>query len=197
MRVHLPTIIILFNIYFVSSDKNDRAVKSVDFKSDKSEIEFGRSITDDFEPRSGDFNSDDTHFLYYDEPDDKIDEEESSRENEIDYANSDVDDNSNNSTEVTEKIESKFPNEVFLKLRNITDDPSTFRSFSERNDEIDLQASATDNVSINDSNESVETAPVETTSTATIINLRRLRDARPPPDFDDNSGIPLFAVSND
>lgn len=187
MRVYNSAVIFLnifIDIYFVNAGGD---VKSVEFKSDRSEIEFGRSITDDFEPRSGDFNSDDnTDVIYFDDPNPPAEGGGASRENEIDYPES----KENVPTENYESVESRFPTEVFLKLRNITEGSSTFRRFTERNDVADLQASASDNVATNVSNESVET-----TSEAAAVNLRRLRDTRVTPELHDESGIPLFAVS--
>lgn len=162
MKTFLLLLVLPFGFLLVLGDHQ---VPSVDFKSDKSEIEFGKSV---IEPKSGDFNSDDNEDIFYDE--------------DVFY-----DENTTNSPENTER----FPNDVFLSLRNITSETS-FRSL----------------VNGLDSNENEN----ETFENVTSVNLRTLRDARPRADVQDlqdlhdlqelqdvqpaqeDSGIQLFVV---
>lgn len=145
--------------------ESEERVPSIEFKSDKSEIEFGRSVSGEF----------------YDEYDaeegNQLPEKEVTKEGSTTAASVDAE---------TKGI----PTEVFLNMRNLTEEAEDFRTFKKRNDVDDLQASASNNLAVKEA--------VNDTEERTLgWNSRTYRDARFPLELEEVPlAVPVILVSN-
>ncbi|KAL0280100.1 UNVERIFIED_CONTAM: hypothetical protein PYX00_001489 [Menopon gallinae] len=153
MRVsHVLLLLLSCGAFLARAGKNgtdsEERVPSVEFKSDKSEIEFGRSVSGEF----------------YDEY--EVEDENELSEKEVTKEGS--------TTAASVDAETKgVPTEVFLNMRNLTEEGENFRAFKKRNDVNDLQASASDNLA-------VQEAANDTEERTLGWNSRAYRDARFP-----------------